>query len=169
MWSITLHSKHPALNVKFIILLLVHCTSLHTSHLIITLAPQVWLLQPIRYSLSTSIVFLFGALHIPLHYATHYQGQEFYQPITIAFLSKYISPVECNYKIHDKEMLVVVRALEEWRHFVEGAEHRFKIWTDHKNLKYFMTAKKLDQQWYCVKVYMHGYAQFYLKISILIK
>ena len=29
-----LHSKHPALGVKFIILLLVHCTSLHTTHLI---------------------------------------------------------------------------------------------------------------------------------------
>ena len=34
VWSITLHSKHPALGVKFIILLLVHCTSPHTMHLI---------------------------------------------------------------------------------------------------------------------------------------
>ena len=34
MWSVALHSKHPALGVKFIILLLVHCTSLHTMHLI---------------------------------------------------------------------------------------------------------------------------------------
>jgi len=39
-----------------------------------------------------------------------------------------------------------VRALEEWRHFVEGAEHRCKIWTDHKNLQYFMTAKKLNRR-----------------------
>ena len=36
MWSVTLHSKHPALSVKFIILLSVHCTSLHTMHLINT-------------------------------------------------------------------------------------------------------------------------------------
>jgi len=64
----------------------------------------------------------------------------------IAFLSKSISPVEWNYEIHDKEMLVIVRALEEWRHFVEGAEHRCEIWTDHKNLQYFMTAKKLNQR-----------------------
>ena len=35
-------------------------------------ATQVWLLQPPRYSLSILIVFLFGALHILLHYATHY-------------------------------------------------------------------------------------------------
>ena len=58
----------------------------------------------------------------------------------VAFLSKSLSPVERNYEIHDKEMLAIVRALEEWRHFLEGAEHQFKIWTDHKNLEYFMTA-----------------------------
>ena len=63
----------------------------------------------------------------------------------VAFLSKSLSPVEWNYKIYDKEMLAIVRALEEWRHFVEGAEHRCEIWTDHKNLEYFMTAKKLNR------------------------
>jgi RNase H-like domain found in reverse transcriptase len=62
----------------------------------------------------------------------------------IAFLSKSLSPVERNYKIHDKEMLAIVRSLKEWRHFVEGAEHQVEIWTDHKNLEYFMTAKKLN-------------------------
>jgi len=64
----------------------------------------------------------------------------------IAFLSKSLSPVEWNYEIHDKEMLAIVRALEEWRHFVEGAEHRCEIWTDHKNLQYFMMAEKLNQR-----------------------
>ena len=62
----------------------------------------------------------------------------------IAFLSKSLSPVERNYEIHDKEMLAIVRALEEWRHFLEGAEHQFEIWTDHKNLEYFMSTKKLN-------------------------
>jgi len=64
----------------------------------------------------------------------------------VAFLSKSLSPVEQNYEIHDKEMLAIVRALEEWRHFVEGAEHCCEIWTDHKNLQYFMTAKKLNRR-----------------------
>ena len=62
----------------------------------------------------------------------------------VAFLSKSLSPVERNYEIHDKEMLAIIRALEEWRHFLEGAEHQFEVWTDHKNLEYFMTAKKLN-------------------------
>jgi len=53
--------------------------------------------------------------------------------------------MERNYKIHDKEMLAIIRALEEWRHFLEGATHLVEIWTDHKNLEYFMTAKKLNR------------------------
>jgi hypothetical protein len=43
-------------------------------------------------------------------------------------------------------MLAIIRALEEWRHFVEGGEHKCEIWTDHKNLEYFMTAKKLNRR-----------------------
>ena len=64
----------------------------------------------------------------------------------VAFLSKSLSPVERNYEIHDKEMLAIIRALQEWRHFVEGAEHPCEIWTDHKNLEYFMTAKQLNRR-----------------------
>jgi len=64
----------------------------------------------------------------------------------VAFFSKSLTPVERNYKIHNKEMLVIIQALQEWRHFVEGAEHKCKIWTDHKNLEYFMTAKQLNRR-----------------------
>jgi len=43
-------------------------------------------------------------------------------------------------------MLAIIRALQEWRHFIEGAEHQCKIWTDHKNLEYFTTAKQLNRR-----------------------
>ena len=33
-----------------------------------------------------------------------------------------------------------------WRHFLEGAAIKFEIWTDHKNLKYFMKAQKLNRK-----------------------
>ena len=62
----------------------------------------------------------------------------------IVFFSKSLSPVERNYKIHNKEMLAIIRALEEWRHFLEGAQLKFEIQTDHKNLEYFWTSKKLN-------------------------
>ena len=62
----------------------------------------------------------------------------------IAFLLKSLSPVERNYEIHDTEMLAIVRALEEWCHYLEGARHPIEIWTDHKNLEYFRTLQKLN-------------------------
>jgi len=64
----------------------------------------------------------------------------------VAFYSKSLSLVEQNYEIHDKEMLTIICALEKWRHFLEGARHPVEIWTDHKNLEYFMTAKKLNRR-----------------------
>ena len=64
----------------------------------------------------------------------------------VAFFSKSLSPVERNYEIHDKEMLAIIRSLQEWRHFVKGAEHQVEIWTDHKNLEYFMSAKQLNRR-----------------------
>jgi hypothetical protein len=63
----------------------------------------------------------------------------------VAFLSKALDQVERNYKIHDTEMLTIIRGLEEWRHYLEGARHPVEIWTDHKNLEYFQVAQKLDQ------------------------
>jgi hypothetical protein len=64
----------------------------------------------------------------------------------IAFYSKSLNTVEHNYNIHDKEMLAVMRALEEWRHFLKGAKEKVKIWMDHKNLEYFITVKKLNSR-----------------------
>jgi len=62
----------------------------------------------------------------------------------VAFYSKSLSSVKQNYEIHDKKMLAIIHALEEWRHFLEEATHPVEIWTNHKNLKYFIMAKKLN-------------------------
>ena len=43
--------------------------------------------------------------------------------------------MEWNYEIHDKEMLAIICALKEWRHFLEGATYLVEILTDHKNLE----------------------------------
>jgi len=43
-------------------------------------------------------------------------------------------------------MLAVVRCLEAWRYFLEGVTTEFEIWMNHKNLKYFMKAQKLNQR-----------------------
>ena len=62
----------------------------------------------------------------------------------VAFHSKSLNKTERNYEIHDKEMLAIFRKLEVWRHLLEGTQFKFEIWTDHKNLEYFMKAQKLN-------------------------
>jgi len=57
-----------------------------------------------------------------------------------------LSDTERNYKIHNKEMLAVVRYLKAWRHFMKKTVVKFEIWTDHKNLKYFMKVQKLNRR-----------------------
>ena len=54
----------------------------------------------------------------------------------VVFLSKPLNETERNYKIYNKEMLVVIRKLENWRYLLEGTKFKFEVWTDHKNLKY---------------------------------
>ena len=62
----------------------------------------------------------------------------------VAFLSKSLNETERNYKIHNKEMLAIIQRLENWRHLLEGIHLKFEIWTDHKNLEYFMKVQKLN-------------------------
>ncbi|KAK3524883.1 hypothetical protein QTP86_011081 [Hemibagrus guttatus] len=52
-----------------------------------------------------------------------------------AFFSRKLNPAERNYDIGNRELLAVKLALEEWRHWLEGAKHPFTVLTDHKNLE----------------------------------
>ena len=52
----------------------------------------------------------------------------------VAYISKLLNEAERNYKIHNKEMLAIIRHLEVWRHFLEGAKSEFEIWIDYKTL-----------------------------------
>ena len=46
---------------------------------------------------------------------------------SVAFLSKSLNEMERNYEIHDKEMLAIIRGLENWRHLLKGAQFKFEI------------------------------------------
>ena len=45
----------------------------------------------------------------------------------VAFISKLLSDTERNYEIYNKEILVVVKCLEVWRHFLEETMAKFEI------------------------------------------
>ena len=64
----------------------------------------------------------------------------------VAFILKSLNKAERNYEIHDREMLAIVRCLDEWRHLLKGAQNKFEIWSDHKNLEYFMSSQKLNRK-----------------------
>lgn len=64
----------------------------------------------------------------------------------VGFYSKSLDEVQRNYDVHDKELLSVIRALEEWRHLLEGTKHTVEIFNDHRNLTYFQTAQKLNRR-----------------------
>ncbi|SJL18331.1 uncharacterized protein ARMOST_21917 [Armillaria ostoyae] len=55
----------------------------------------------------------------------------------VAFMSKALTTTERNYEIYDKELLAIMLALSEWRHYLMGAAKDVEIWTDHQNLQYF--------------------------------
>lgn len=63
-----------------------------------------------------------------------------------AFFSRRLNPAERNYDIGNRELLAVKAALEEWRHWLEGAKQPFLVWTDHKNLEYIRTARRLNSR-----------------------
>ena len=63
-----------------------------------------------------------------------------------AYYSHRLSPAEVNYDIGNRELLAVKLALEEWRHWLEGSGVPFIVWTDHKNLEYIRTAKRLNSR-----------------------
>jgi hypothetical protein len=62
----------------------------------------------------------------------------------VAFYSRKFTAPEINYEIHDKELLAIVAFFEVWCHFLEGAQYQIIVYTDHKNLEYFMSAKVLN-------------------------
>ena len=64
----------------------------------------------------------------------------------VAYRSKTMQDAECNYDIHDKELLVVVQALKEWKRYTRGSPKPIQVFTDHKNLVTFMTTKELSER-----------------------
>lgn len=64
----------------------------------------------------------------------------------VAFYSRTMSPAELNYDIHDKELLAIITAFQQWRVYLEGPKHQVTVLTDHKNLTYFTSTKVLNRR-----------------------
>jgi len=62
----------------------------------------------------------------------------------VAYLLKFLNETERIYEINNKKMLAVNKRSENWRYLLEGIKFKFEIWTDYKNLEYFIKVQKLN-------------------------
>ena len=65
---------------------------------------------------------------------------------SMTFFNKKMISIECNYEIYDKKFLTIIRCLKHWRFESENIDELVEIYIDHKNLKIFMTFKKLTSR-----------------------
>ncbi|QRW22888.1 Retrotransposable element Tf2 protein [Rhizoctonia solani] len=64
----------------------------------------------------------------------------------IAYMSKSFSGAKANYDTHNKELLAIIKALEEWRIFLEATDRPIQVFTDHRNLEYWRHAQTFNQR-----------------------
>ena len=72
---------------------------------------------------------------------------------SIAFYSRKMSFAEIKYKTHDQELLFIVAAFQQWKHYFKNNFHSVTILTNHNNLRYFMktiTLNKYQSRWILV-------------------
>ena len=63
----------------------------------------------------------------------------------VAYYSRKFTPAEINYEIHDKELLVIVDSFRDMRSWLIYSPHPISVFSDHKNLEYFMTSRILNR------------------------
>lgn len=64
----------------------------------------------------------------------------------VIFFSKSLNLFKCNYEIYGKELLAIIQFFEQWRLELDTTRVSVKVITDHKNLEYFITIKKLSKR-----------------------
>src|SRR6202158_5841600 len=59
-----------------------------------------------------------------------------------AYISRKMNNHEVNYPVHEQELLAIIHALREWRHYLHG--NQFTVVTDHRSLQYLQTQPHLS-------------------------
>ena len=64
----------------------------------------------------------------------------------IAYYSATFTPTERNYDIYERELLAIIKAITHWRPYLIWTQDPFTIVTDHANLLYWKSPRKLNRQ-----------------------
>jgi hypothetical protein len=63
-----------------------------------------------------------------------------------AYLSKSLTKEQRNYDTGDRELLAIVQALKEWRHYIQESGQTTIVLSDHNNLRHFKVPQAIGQQ-----------------------
>jgi RNase H-like domain found in reverse transcriptase/Integrase zinc binding domain len=62
-----------------------------------------------------------------------------------AYLSRSLTKEQRNYDTGDRELLAIVWALKEWRHYIQGSGHTTIVLSDHDNLQHFKVPQTIGR------------------------
>ena len=62
----------------------------------------------------------------------------------VTYFSKKITLAKCNYIIHDKKLLAIVKGFETWKPELASVNEPVRVFINHQNLEHFMTTKQLN-------------------------
>ena len=79
-----------------------------------------------------------------------------------SLLSKKMNSAQCNYTVYEKELLAIVYALVEWKHYLHGSSHRTIIVSDHQPLKWLLTQSSVSAR---VTRWLDFMGQFHIGIT----
>jgi hypothetical protein len=65
---------------------------------------------------------------------------------SVAFWLRKLIPAETRYETHDQQLLAIVTAFKQWRHYLEGSTHTVEVLTDHNNLVAFQNVKSVNSR-----------------------
>jgi hypothetical protein len=52
---------------------------------------------------------------------------------------------ELNYPIYNKEFLAIINCFKEFRYYLRGSKYLVKVFTDYKNIAYFVIMQELNR------------------------
>ena len=54
-----------------------------------------------------------------------------------AYYFHVLSGSELNWSMYDKELYAILKAFEQWHHWLLSMQHCIKVWCDHQNLTFY--------------------------------
>lgn len=102
---------------------------------------------------STALVLRGPNWEMPFHISTHVSDtsigivlgkEEDKNPYSIYYINKYLTYVELNYTITEKEFIVFIYAINKFRHYITG--YQISLYTNHSAIRY-LANKPITNWW----------------------